>query len=99
MESEAVAALVMPTFAVTAFRHGQTRLDAGGAEIGFFQAAMPVLIANVFGLPAVTIPMALSAEGLPIGIQLVGKPYEDELLLELAIRLEEARGAWAGIIE
>jgi len=99
MEAEALAALVMPTFGVTAFRHGQARFDVEGGQIGFFQAAMPVVLANVLGLPALTIPMALSSEGLPIGVQLVGRPYEDELLLELAIRLEEARGVWSGIIE
>jgi Asp-tRNA(Asn)/Glu-tRNA(Gln) amidotransferase A subunit family amidase len=49
------------------------------------------------GLPAVTVPVALSREGLPIGVQLVGRPYEDELLLELAARLEEARGPWLGV--
>jgi amidase len=43
--------------------------------------------------------MTLSSEGLPIGVQLVGRPYEDELLLELAIRLEEARGVWPGVVE
>jgi Asp-tRNA(Asn)/Glu-tRNA(Gln) amidotransferase A subunit family amidase len=99
MEASAIAAMVMPAFGVTAYRHGQTRFDLNGKQIGFFQAAMPVVLANVLGLPAVTIPMAVSSEGLPIGVQLVGKPYEDELLLELAIRLEEARGVWPGVVE
>jgi Asp-tRNA(Asn)/Glu-tRNA(Gln) amidotransferase A subunit family amidase len=34
----------------------------------------------------------MSADGLPIGVQLVGRPYEEELILELAVRLENARG-------
>ena len=38
------------------------------------------------------IPFGLDEDGLPIGIQLVARPYEDELLLDMAIRLEEARG-------
>jgi Asp-tRNA(Asn)/Glu-tRNA(Gln) amidotransferase A subunit family amidase len=99
MEAEAVAALVMPAFGVTAYRHGESRFDVDGKQIGFFQAAMPVVVANVLGLPAVTVPMTVSSDGLPIGVQLMGKPYEDELLLELAIRLEEARGVWQGIVE
>jgi Asp-tRNA(Asn)/Glu-tRNA(Gln) amidotransferase A subunit family amidase len=37
----------------------------------------------------------MSAEGLPIGVQLVGRPYEEELILELAVRLENARGPFA----
>jgi Asp-tRNA(Asn)/Glu-tRNA(Gln) amidotransferase A subunit family amidase len=43
--------------------------------------------------------MSFSRDGLPIGVQLMGRPYEDELLLELAIRLEEARGVWPGLGE
>jgi amidase len=99
LESEALAALVMPAFGVTAFHHGETRFDIGGTQIGFFQAAMPAVVANVLGLPAVTIPMTMSSDGVPIGVQLMGRPYEDELLLELAIRLEEARGVWPGLAD
>jgi len=43
--------------------------------------------------------MAVSSAGVPIGVQLMGRPFEDELLLEIAIRLEQARGVWAGIIK
>ena len=48
------------------------------------------------GLPAITVPFGKTAEGLPVGIQLVGRPWEEELLLKLAVRLEEARGPLAG---
>jgi Asp-tRNA(Asn)/Glu-tRNA(Gln) amidotransferase A subunit family amidase len=99
MEAAAVAVLIMPAFGITAPRHGATRFTVDGGEIGFFQAAMPALVANALGLPAAVVPMTMSADGLPIGVQLVGRPYEDELLLELAIRLEEARGVWPGIVE
>jgi Asp-tRNA(Asn)/Glu-tRNA(Gln) amidotransferase A subunit family amidase len=100
MEASAIAAIILPPFGVTAYRHGETRFDVNGdRQIGFFQAAMPAVLANVLGLPAITIPMMVSANGLPIGVQLMGRPYEDELLLELAIRLEEARGVWPGIVE
>jgi Asp-tRNA(Asn)/Glu-tRNA(Gln) amidotransferase A subunit family amidase len=34
----------------------------------------------------------MTEDGLPVGVQLVGRPYEEELLLEIAVRLEEARG-------
>jgi Asp-tRNA(Asn)/Glu-tRNA(Gln) amidotransferase A subunit family amidase len=94
---ESVAALLMPVCGVTAFRHRQRKWEFEGQEIGLFQAMMPAVLANVLGLPAVTIPVAISREGLPIGVQLMGRPYEDELLLELAVRLEEARGPWLGV--
>lgn len=95
-QMEHVTAILMPVFGIAAFRHGESKWTAQGKEIGLFQAAMPAVVANVLGLPAVTIPIAVTAGGLPVGVQLMGRPFEDELLLELAIRIEEARGAWAG---
>jgi amidase len=98
-QMESVPAILMPVFGIAAFRHGESRWQVEGKQIGLFQAGMPAVVANVLGLPAVTIPMAVSSAGLPIGVQLMGRPFEDELLLGIAIRLEEARGVWAGIIE
>jgi Asp-tRNA(Asn)/Glu-tRNA(Gln) amidotransferase A subunit family amidase len=93
---EDVTAILMPVFGIAAFRHGESRWQVGGKEIGLFQSAMPAVVANVLGLPAVAIPIAISDGGLPVGVQLMGRPFEDELLLELAIRMEEARGTWTG---
>jgi Asp-tRNA(Asn)/Glu-tRNA(Gln) amidotransferase A subunit family amidase len=91
-QMEGLSALIMPVCGITAFRHRERRYQVEDREIGLFQAMMPALMANVLGLPAVTIPMAVSKSGLPIGVQLVGRPYEEELLLDLAVELEEARG-------
>jgi Asp-tRNA(Asn)/Glu-tRNA(Gln) amidotransferase A subunit family amidase len=92
-----VPVLLMPVCSIPAFRHRERRWQVDGQEIGLFQAMMPVVLANVLGLPAVTVPMGLTVGGLPIGIQLVGRPFEDELLLEIAIRLEESRGPFVGV--
>jgi Asp-tRNA(Asn)/Glu-tRNA(Gln) amidotransferase A subunit family amidase len=89
---EGLSAVVMPVCGITAFRHRERRWEIDGREIGLFQAMMPAVVANVLGLPAVTVPMGLSRAGLPIGVQLLGRPFEDELLLELAVRLEQVRG-------
>jgi amidase len=95
-QMEGVAAILMPVCNATAFRHAEPKVMVQGKALGHFQIAMPSVVANVLGLPALALPVALSSGGLPIGVQLVGRPYEDELLLEIAIRLEEARGAWTG---
>jgi amidase len=95
-QMEDVAAIVMPVCGITAFHPGERRWRVREKEIGLFQMAMPAVIANVLGLPAVALPLSMSSEGLPIGVQLMGRPYEDELLLEIAVRLEEARGMWTG---
>jgi amidase len=51
-------------------------------------------IINVTGQPAVSLPLYHGDDGLPIGVQLVGRPLEEDLLLSLAAQLERAR-PWA----
>jgi Asp-tRNA(Asn)/Glu-tRNA(Gln) amidotransferase A subunit family amidase len=94
-QMEAFPVLLMPPCGVTAFPHRTRRWKVGEEEIGLFQAMMPSTPFNLLGLPAVVIPFGISAEGLPIGVQLVGRPYEEELILELAVRLENVRGPLA----
>ena len=53
---------------------------------------MPLTPFNLFGMPGIVVPMGFDEEGMPCGVQLVGRPYDEELLLELAIQLESARG-------
>ena len=91
-QMEEYRVLLMPPCGVTAFPHRSRRWKFNGEEIGLFQAMMPVTPFNLLGLPAVVIPFGMSADGLPIGVQLVGRPYEEEVILELAVRLEKARG-------
>jgi Asp-tRNA(Asn)/Glu-tRNA(Gln) amidotransferase A subunit family amidase len=49
---------------------------------------------NLVGFPGLSLPMGRSSDGLPIGIQLIARPYEEELLLAVAAQLEQARGSW-----
>jgi amidase len=51
-------------------------------------------VANLTGLPAVSLPLHWSEDGLPIGVQAIGCPAADAVLLRLAAQLEEAR-PWA----
>lgn len=87
-----VPVLLLPACGVSAFEHRQRRYETDSKPIGLFEAMMPSSVFNFLGLPGITIPFGVTEGGLPVGIQLVGRPYEDELLIELAIRLEEARG-------
>ena len=49
---------------------------------------------NLAGFPGLSLPMGQSPDGLPINIQLIARPHEEELLLAVAAQLEQARGPW-----
>ena len=49
---------------------------------------------NLAGFPGLSLPMGTSPEGLPINVQLIARPHEEELLLAVAAQLEQARGPW-----
>ncbi len=50
-------------------------------------------LANIAGLPALAIPAGWTGDGLPVGVQLVGRPGEEAVLLSLGQQLEQALGA------
>jgi amidase len=52
-------------------------------------------IYNITGQPAMNVPLHWSADGIPIGVQLVGGPWQEALLLQVGAQLEEA-APWAG---
>jgi aspartyl-tRNA(Asn)/glutamyl-tRNA(Gln) amidotransferase subunit A len=54
---------------------------------------MPSTTFNLLGFPALTVPFLVNKDGLPVGVQLVGRPWEEERLLDLGVMLEAARGA------
>jgi Asp-tRNA(Asn)/Glu-tRNA(Gln) amidotransferase A subunit family amidase len=47
---------------------------------------------NVTGQPAITLPFRETADGVPVGVQLVGPPGRDDLILSLAAQLEQRAG-------
>ena len=51
---------------------------------------------NLLGMPGLVVPMGVTKEGLPVGVQLVAKPYDEELLLHVGELLEQARGPFEG---
>ena len=80
----------MPTVAVTAPKFGQreVHLEDGAAEaVGplMLRNAAPM---NVTGFPAITVPCGNASNGLPVGLQLVGLPWEEGRLLQAAYAFE-----------
>jgi aspartyl-tRNA(Asn)/glutamyl-tRNA(Gln) amidotransferase subunit A len=47
---------------------------------------------NMAGLPGISVPGGLSAEGLPLGLQLIGKPFDEATLFQVGYAIEEAAG-------
>lgn len=84
--------ILAPACGVTAFPHRARRYKTGGKEIGLFEAVMPLVPWNLLGMPSLAIPMNFDEDGMPAGVQLIGPPYAEELLLRLAVELEEIRG-------
>ncbi len=87
--------ILMPVCSVPAFLPRERLWKIGDREIGLREAVSCATPFNLFGLPAVVVPFGMDERGLPIAVQLVGLPYSEELLLEIAVRLEKARGPLA----
>ncbi len=85
-------AVLTPTLAQPPLRIGEIRDDADPARDFENQKAFtPYTSAwNVTGMPAVSLPLHVTADGLPVGVMLAGRPGEDHRLLALAAQVEEA---------
>jgi Asp-tRNA(Asn)/Glu-tRNA(Gln) amidotransferase A subunit family amidase len=84
--------LLCPTAAIPAFRHGEREWQVEGKTVKYLDAWSYCEWFNLLGFPAAVVPMGQSSEGLPIGVQIVGRPWEEELVLAVASMLDEARG-------
>jgi len=83
--------LLSPVSTQPAFRHGQGNYRSGDPH-NYRDAMRFCQWLNVAGFPGVSLPFGQSPEGLPINVQLIGRPHQDELLLAVANTLEHARG-------
>lgn len=88
-----VPILISPVSSKLAFRHGEGTWRSG-AEQCYRDTMRFSQWLNLTGLPGATIPVGVSPEGLPIGIQVIGRPHEEELVLAVAEEIERARGRW-----
>jgi amidase len=87
---ETIPILVCPVGATPAFKHDTLKVNVNETAIGTFRAFSYAQAFNVFDLPVVTIPAGKSKEGLPIGVQIVGRPAEEELILKVAEIIEKS---------
>jgi Asp-tRNA(Asn)/Glu-tRNA(Gln) amidotransferase A subunit family amidase len=85
--------LLCPAAAIPAFRHGERRWQVEGKTVAYLDAWSYTEFFNLLGNPAAVVPVERSVEGLPIGVQVVGRPWEEEEVLSVAGALESVCGA------
>jgi amidase len=85
-------AVLTPTLAQPPLRIGEIRDDADPArDFARQKAFTPWTSAwNLTGMPAVSLPLHMTLEGLPVGVMLAGRPTEEHVLLALSAQIEAA---------
>jgi Asp-tRNA(Asn)/Glu-tRNA(Gln) amidotransferase A subunit family amidase len=91
---KATPLILAPVGATAAFEHGRQRVQVDGAYTSVFRAFGYSQAFNVLGFPSVTVPAGKTSRGLPIGVQLIGRPFEEFTVLAAAAVIEEALGGW-----
>jgi Asp-tRNA(Asn)/Glu-tRNA(Gln) amidotransferase A subunit family amidase len=92
-QMEEVTILLSPVASGPAFRHGEGNWRSGEKE-NYRDTMRYSQWLNLAGFPGVAVPVGMSSDGLPIGVQVIGRPYEEELVLAVAEAIERARGPW-----
>jgi len=88
---QVVDAIVAPTVPVPAPLIGAESVQIGGEQIGARAAIVGhSRPANFVGLPAISIPCGFTRDGLPVGLQLIGRPFDEATLLRMAFSYERA---------
>lgn len=86
--------LISPVASTPAPRHGERSWRVEGHDVGYLGAMRYTQWFNLLGAPAVVVPVGRSADGLPIGVQVVGRPFDDDLVLDVAEAIERGCGGY-----
>lgn len=81
--------LISPTSPIPPFKIGE-RIDD---PLKMYMADICTIPINLAALPAISVPAGLDSQGLPIGLQMIGKPFEETTLLRTALAYEKANAS------
>lgn len=84
--------LLCPVASIPAFRHGERSWAIDGRTVEYLDAVRHTQWFNTLAAPAAVMPVGHSPEGLPIGVQIIARPFEDETALGIASIVDGAFG-------
>ena len=84
--------LLCPVCSIPAFRHGERKWKVAGQEVEYLDVMRYTQWFNLLAAPAAVVPVGRSPEGLPIGVQIVAHPFEDEVALAVASIIDHEFG-------
>jgi aspartyl-tRNA(Asn)/glutamyl-tRNA(Gln) amidotransferase subunit A len=87
-----VDAILTPATPSAAFAVGE---KAGADPVEMYLNDVFTVTVNMAGLPGLAVPAGLSGEGLPLGLQLIGRPFDEATLFSLGQVIEDAAGRFA----
>ena len=82
--------LLCPCVPVPAHPHDITELDVAGETVAARNALRATIPWDLTGSPALSVPYAMSSDGLPIGVQIVGRHFDEATVLQAGAVLERA---------
>jgi len=84
--------LLCPVASIPAFRHSERTWIIDGTQVKYLDAVRHTQWFNATAMPAAVVPVGISPEGLPIGVQVAARPFEDERALSIAAVIDAAFG-------
>jgi amidase len=84
--------LLCPVASIPAFRHDERTWIVEGRPVEYLDTMRHTQWFNALAAPAAVVPVGRSPEGLPIGVQIVARPFQDETALGIAAIVDAAFG-------
>ncbi|MDD4894808.1 MAG: amidase, partial [Candidatus Omnitrophica bacterium] len=78
--------VITPTAPTAAFKIGEKTQD----PLSMYLSDIYIISANLAGIPAISIPCGFTKKGLPVGLQILAKPFNEEALFKIAYAYEQS---------